>query len=241
MKKIRAITFPKSGVHLLSEILIKYFSNNARLPLNLMFEPRTEPLKAGKMIFCSKDHHCQVMPCPNSDVTYQIGHGDHVPMWKENDGINYIFQMRNPIYSTIAMGSWNGCSKKRKNWTEKEYYCELVANFKWWKLWIDKWVIGHEGPNVLNVVYEDLVKDPMKKMQEIVKYIEPETEPDKVNINNIIKKGFLPDINGKIGISFKHKIEEWIMYDKLKEQLKELEESVSDILELLNIPKVEWK
>ena len=102
-------------------------------------------------------------------------------------------------------------------------------------------MIGHEGPNVLNVVYEDLVKDPMKKMQDIVKYIEPETEPDKVNINNIIKKGFLPDINGKIGISFKHKIEEWIMYDKLKEQLKELEESVSDILELLNIPKVEWK
>jgi len=237
MKKIRTITFPRSGIHLVSGFLLKYFSRDIKFPLILTFNPKTTPIKAGEFVLCSKDHHRCGIPCTDPSVTFQMMHegkAHGLLKWEVGDGINYLFLYRNPVISAISMFR-NGFDK-----TLQETVILLDCQMKWWKEWIYYWVIGHNGDNILKVVYENIIENPEKEFERIIKYIEPNENANKELILSIVKNGF-PDINGKPGINIKFELSEFKYYKELKNYLQEKEQELIKEIKLLNIPRIKWE
>jgi len=228
MKKIRAITYPKSGQHLMFEVLLKYFSKNIEYNSSSRRLNGGQMLQAGKFVFCEKNIHCNQTPCSEPATNFQVMHNCN-KFWYDHPEVNYLFLYRNPIYCILSLANHGVEDSYTAGWKEMDYLVQFSKKIKEWKEWAYKWVIGNTCKNVLNVLYEDIIKNPEKEFTKIIKYIEPDKEINIEHLKEVIK--FMK-------IEPKHQLTNFKYYKEMEGFLKYLEKSVEPELKILNIPRI---
>ena len=136
MKKIRCITYPKSGQHLLFESLLKYFSGDINYNAEKRRDNDGQVIRAGEMVFCEKGLHCSDVPCSCPETNFQIMHDTHI--LPENDPTaNYIFLYRHPLMSTFSYYNYGED-------LDADTCLELIeGRINDWKRWVHKWIINN--------------------------------------------------------------------------------------------------
>ena len=233
MKNIRAITYPKSGQHLLYETLLKYFSGQVDYNISPRRDNGGQILRAKKFVFCERDLHCFKTPCPEPDTNFQVMHNCFI-LPEQAPTVNYLFLYRNPIYSILSLTGYGYPERcpQSEGWTEIDYIKRYVQRIAEWKKWIHCWVIDNKQPNTFLVKYEDLIAIPEKEFTRIIKYIEPDEEVDREHLKEVIKF---------MDIKPKHKVTDFTYYESMKKTLMQLERLIASELDALNIPRIRWE
>lgn len=241
MKKIRMISYQKSGLHLLVQMLLKYYSGDITKRLIFDIDKKNGLVSYGDFTLCVRVYHCGKTPCLNQKTTFQVMHACDVA-WQTVNDINYLFVYRNPIRSFISLLGY-GETEEWKIAKPKRIIKWLENRTIHWKKWVYKWIIGHEGNNVYKLTYEELTLNPFIEFKKLLEYINPEKEVDIQLLQLIIKEGYKGSgsTGYQEGIILQHGITDFVHYKMFKNYLQKLEKSLEKELNLLNIPKIEWK
>jgi hypothetical protein len=205
MRKVICVSFPRSGHHLLINILLKYFSSNVNYPLTSGENTDRDcnrTLIAGKLVYCEYYNHCNTMPCIDKNTNFIKNHDFSLNLDILPD-YYYIILYRKPIEAIISLYEFtlkdsnknsffgNNVGQTKKDW--ENFSKEAIYFFK---SFIKKWMINNKNRyngRLLFVTYEDLINNPKLVMNQVIKFIEPQEGVDhkllKESINNAkIKK-----------------------------------------------------
>jgi len=145
MKKTLFVTFPRSGHHLVVDILQKYYGEEMR--------------------YCEMYSHCSRVWCTDSSTTHQKTHDFGLDVPTDLD-VRYIIQIRN---AEDAIASWYK-SAIIANWTNQNWKSFLENGLSFRKRFLDKWIYGPTGHSITIVTYENLIADPLKEIKSIIGY-----------------------------------------------------------------------
>lgn len=122
MRKIQCVTFPRSGHHLLVNMLFKYFSKDVKYPEILGGETHgkgKEIIRAGNIYYCEFYAHCLTSFCTDPKTNFQKNH-DADDLSLKNPDYYYIIQFRNPMHAITSFynfelyGGW--VDKPSREW-----------------------------------------------------------------------------------------------------------------------------
>lgn len=213
MRKIICVTFPRSGHHLLTNALLKYYSKD----LNFIntdgekFNENQNVISAGNSFqYCEFYNHCKQIPCIDQNTNFQKNHDFGLKM-DISDSQFYVILYRNPLESIVSLykyalkSTYNNfldCQFhfNREGW---EYFAKYTIVY--WKKFINKWVVGKNSANKLFLSYGELINYPMTSLINVIKFIKPEEEVD-------LK--FLKLVVDKINFSKKNDIRDFEYYDR---------------------------
>lgn len=243
MRNIRFVSFQKSGLHLITQGLIKYYSKNPSK--RIIFEHSDNICRVGELELCSIRHHCHRIPCTDKITNFQAFHDVHPTegmVWKKGDDYFYILVYRNPIMSLVSMYGY-GQGDHWEQFNEGYYRRGFLKEIVRWKEWIYKWVIGHQGIHVLKIEYTDFVNNAYNEFKEILEFIDPGRMINYKLLRRIINKGYVKkgSTGRREGICIQHSIKDFKHYGTMKTYLQLLEKKVEKELELLAIPKINWE
>ncbi|MBW3019667.1 sulfotransferase [Candidatus Woesearchaeota archaeon] len=201
MKKTIIVTFPRSGHHLLMNLLFKYYSKNPNLS-NLGIIECKKIIKAGNLSYCEYYQHCSkrfntLTPCPDNP-SIQKYHDNMGPNLnkkvKSLDENNIITQYRDAIPTIISFyNMWLGRSTK----DNKDYWEQwLIKYVRLWKNWTKRWVFNNS--DYLKIDYNDLINNTESTLEKIINNIEPEHKINKELLKKVINNS---DVNIKRDIS----------------------------------------
>jgi hypothetical protein len=214
MEKTVFITFPRSGHHLVVNVLIKYFSKNTKHREILGNQTRLyckNTIAAGKLHYCEYYNHCQSTPCSDSKTNLQKNHDFGL-----NEGIDnnyrYIILYRHPLdavvswYRFFVEGSFLEkifgifINDKKESWQD---FSKKAIIF--WKNFIKKWLYQTHIEHKLLMSYEEIIETPIISFINVLKFIDPDSE-----INLLLLKKCIEDSN----IARKNDIKKAYHYDK---------------------------
>ncbi|MCX6722010.1 MAG: sulfotransferase domain-containing protein [Candidatus Staskawiczbacteria bacterium] len=209
MRKIICVTFPRSGHHLLVNLLLKYYSKDLNYLETSGDKTDTlcsRVLTAGDMHYCELYNHCKQIPCSDPKTNFQKTHDFDLSLQPSNDFF-YIILYRNPLDSIVSHFNYylhNNMSSffasdvnfNRKGWEE-------FANkdIEFWKNFVKKWLVWKNDTNRIYVSYEELIKSPHISFINILKFINPNSKIDLnllsalINRLNIEKKNNIKDFD----------------------------------------------
>jgi len=190
MNKTLCITFPRSGHHLLVNILCKYFSNDVTFQ-EIQGDETTvhcrDVIIAGDFKYCEFYNHCQSIPCSHADTTFTKNHdfGFNVRI---TDRFNYLVLYRHPIASIVSWYEYilntplknaftaqmfvHKLEETREAW---EYFAQTAMRY--WKDFMHKWFIHNKKP-IYALQYESLVSRTNLSLIGVIHMLEPEKEID---------------------------------------------------------------
>lgn len=187
MKKIHNITFPRSGHRVLGRVLKRYLKDKVKYHEVYGGSKYTE--KEANYI---KDHDFALKVVPSKNRVYLV-------------------QIRYPLESIISLFRLEKGGKDRREW-------ELFAinRLKFWMGFYKKWVINPIGSPRYVLNYEDLITNPYKKSEEILRFIDEEVNPK-----------LLLDVVNKAKIEKKHHMKDFVLYNDsffntLREKIKDV-------------------
>ena len=213
MRKIVCVCFPRSGHHLLTNILFKYFSKNAEF-LEFSGESSSkrcsEVINAGNLFYCEYYNHCRSFPCTDKNTNFQKNH-DYDLLLNIQKGYYYIVLYRNPIESIVSLYE-HITSDPYKNkmfghaigYGKSDWEAFAKEAMVYWKNFIKKWIFPNSNNEFLFVKYEDIIETPLITINEIIKFIDP---------NNSVDFRILIDSIKKIKIDKKRNLKEFKFYD----------------------------
>lgn len=184
---IQCVSFPRSGHHLLVNLLLKYFSKN--INYQNTDGPRTHEvcknvLQAGDFRYCEFYQHCQQTPCSDLKINFQKNHDFDLKL-KNVFNFKYIIQYRHALGSLV---SWYMIMVEKEEIEDSKEAWEFFVYQKiiFWKKFTQKWVLKNKHPNILYLSYEALLKHPQEKLEEVINFIRPETTINLKLIEKII-------------------------------------------------------
>lgn len=188
MRQIVFVSFPRSGHHLLIEMLAKYFDYDNFKDFDFQESLNyTKPLQIGKYIYCEKyimeghkdnfiennAHWYKTHDCALDNEKYERK--------ITNDETKfYIIQYRDFIPTFYSL------YKKFRNHNSQEFYQTLEDYVSYWQKFIRKWIIYNINPNKILISYKNLISS-KEILSKIIKFINPNEEIDYNKINEILK------------------------------------------------------
>lgn len=212
MRKITCVTFPRSGHHMLINVLLKYFSGN----LNYLETggDKTETmcvdvLTAGDLQYCEFYKHCEQIPCSNPKTNFQKNHDFGLKL-PQTDKDFYIVLYRHPLESIVSIYNYylnNNISAlyaSNINFNKEGWLAHANKSIILWKDFVKKWVVGKWSKNYLFMSYEEMVDFPLISFVNIINFIDPGKKIDLKLLNLAIKK---------LDISRRHDIKNFQYFD----------------------------
>ncbi|MBD3345351.1 MAG: hypothetical protein GF401_09850 [Chitinivibrionales bacterium] len=182
VKKIQCVTYPRSGHHLLADLLICYYAKDPRTSLS----SHDHFIAVNRFQYCEYFNHCKTVPCTDHETTYQKNHDMHLDQ-PVNPDYNYIIQYRNPLESLVSFFT---VSSVEHSWIKDEgvesWQKFSEENIVYWKQFAEKWLSRKQPLKALYVNYGDLLANPSQKLQEVIDYLEPGAPIDTVLIDAIV-------------------------------------------------------
>ncbi|MFH1358882.1 MAG: sulfotransferase domain-containing protein [archaeon] len=227
MKNVQCICFPRSGHHLVVNILFKYFSkdidfmevngNKSRVYFDKI-------IKAGDFYYCECYAHCHEFPCSDKKTNLQKNHDYDLDLGIDKK-YKYIIIYRDVIESLISIYNYylnkpydlfKGMKIIDNNDGWKVFAKKTT---EYWKGFIRKWITENEmqTKDVLFINYEEIIKNPLSIFINLIKFIDPGK-----NVNLY----FLKEIIDRLSIKKRSKVQNFKYYNKdfysrIKEEVKE--------------------
>jgi hypothetical protein len=160
-KNVIIVTFPRSGHSLLARILRSYLGKDFH--------------------YCRFYTHCRQIPCSDPKTYLQKNHDFGLAL-KISPGQSYIVQYRNPLEALVSYYEFRIEQGQQKTDSYKSWVALAGKDILYWKGFIQKWVINRKGPYFYHLSYEDLIQNPIAKMGEVIKFVDPSkpAEPELV-------------------------------------------------------------
>ena len=162
---VQGISFPRSGHHLLVDVLKAYFG--------------------AAFQYCGFYSLCDRCPCPEPSTNLQKNH-DHGLDVPRDDRSDYLIQYRHPLPAVMShyelrlrraeIAPADDCEEL---W--RAYALEQVQH---WREWIRKWVLDNGNPRALKLSYEATMADPMTAYSSVVRLFAPD---DPVDVERLAK------------------------------------------------------
>jgi hypothetical protein len=250
VKNIQCVTIPRSGHHLLTNLLFKYFSNDLNYPEILGQETDLKcknVILAGNFCYCEFYNHCEKTPCSDPNTNFQKNHDFKLSL-VNNPSSHYIIQFKNPLEYLVSWYNFllkKGVIKEdsRKNWFIflgiKSKFQRILMNFsclariwlyfaplpkplKYWKGFIHKWVLENKNTNTYFLPYDKFKSSPLNVLKEVIEFINPRETVNVELVNNIAKHIKVTDKNKFSDFKYFNEHFFSIWDQKLKEELKSL-------------------
>jgi len=148
---VQCVTFPRSGHHLLVNLLSKYFSRDINYHTSL----GKNTFQAGGFYYCEAYRHCGKTPCINPKVNFQKNHDLGLKL-KKNQNFKYVIQFRHYLPSIV---SWYLLEVRRNYLKDYNQEWERFAkkNVVFWKNFIKKWILSTKNDkNIICLSYVNL-------------------------------------------------------------------------------------
>jgi len=165
MHRVEVISYPRSGYHLVKNLVKKYFTKE--------FKPTTIYSDTSNDIY------------NNSSITFQKNHDLQLSSeTKNSSNIRYLVMVRYPLESIVSyyklQADKSGIEKSQSGW---EYFA--LKEVDRWIKFHDKWVLGNiENRHVLN--YGDLIDNPYAEIEKVIRFLlEDDREIDTDKISSI--------------------------------------------------------
>jgi len=186
MRNITSVSFPRSGHHLLINILARYFGKDPLYDSRSIEtgEDRSH-FTAGRLVYCEYYTHCRKSPCSDPKTTFQKNHDFDLKLPNKN-GQYYIVQYRNPkdaIASNFKLESQVLKTVEDSEASWKKYHKEKMI---YWESFYKKWVLQNKNPLTYYVKYEDLVTQPGKVVRGVMQFCDPDSLLDKERLKEAI-------------------------------------------------------
>jgi hypothetical protein len=219
MDKVVCISFPRSGHHLLTNALMKYFSQDISYKEIKDSTECNEVYQAGALFYCEYYDHCQTHPCSDFRTNFQKNHDFQLDLECRSE--KQLIQIRHPIESIISYYKYCYEVKEysRNDWL---YFAQDKATY--WKKFVQKWVIQNDCKNSMVVLYNDILSSPAETISNIVLFMEP---------NDSINNDLLEKIICSLEIKRKTDIKEFVFYDEAI--LSDIEHSLEFEMKYLKI------
>ena len=161
------VSFPRSGHHLLTNLLREYFGCQT-LVYHSLYEDKGRPISD-----------------PESLVNYQKNHDFELdtPL---NPELKYVVQIRDPMDS---IASWRALDARTGTTTVHDrvsWEIETRDRLDYWRKFVDKWVI-QSIPNRLIVHYADLLSRPEEVLVNVVQHLRGRQDTDYAWIRKAIE------------------------------------------------------
>ena len=193
LKKTVCVSYPRSGHHLLINMLFKYYSGNTEFP-TVDVDDCHRLITAGEFSYCEYYRHCSkgryntFVPCPSIPVVQKY-HGTHGFGINKHGhefvtDYNVIIQHRSPVPATISNYE-RMLVQRRKRDGRLAWNYFLHRSLKLWKLWVKRWV--HSDPGPLSIDYDDLIREPSTQLARVIASIEPGHEVDWCLLHDAIR------------------------------------------------------
>ena len=211
MQYIQHVSFPRSGHHLLARSLRKLFPEAIH--------------------YCEFYGHCRRTPCTDPKTNYQKNHDLHLNLARSQAYL-YLVQYRNPIEAIV---SWYGVHQTRAHPLKRMFLPDTEAYWRrffrakltFWKRYVEKWVVDARDENVCHVSYHRLLDQPTEELLRVAQIVFADRVVDRARVQTIVDQE---------QIAPKHTITEFRYYQP--EFFAEMEQSVADYLDGLDIPRV---
>lgn len=167
--KTEALCFPRSGHHLLKNILEHYLG--------------------GAMNYCSVHEDEESKRIGAHPLTnFQKNH-DFDLKWPITDDRRYLVQTRDPI---DAIESWFHLEQRmgKTGATRPEYEVwrnYIAGKLDYWRGFVDKWIYSYI-PNRLVVSYADLLHRPESTVTSVIQHLQAKAEVDAKKLNDALDK-----------------------------------------------------
>ena len=187
MRKIQCLTYPRSGHHLLVNILARYFGDVPNFDSRSIETGKDRShFSAGKFAYCEYYTHCRKTPCINLDTNFQKSHdfNSTVPV-KPNQF--YVVQYRAPYPAIISGFILASEVLKSVDDSEKSWKAYLERNYVRYKRFYKKWVLEQENELCYILKYEELVQNPFDRACEVIEFIDSSSLIDRAKLRAIIE------------------------------------------------------
>lgn len=145
MKRTKIISFPRSGHSLVAMILSNYFGQEFK--------------------YCERYVNPELVIEKNSETNIQKEHDFELNTIYE-PSLNYIIQIRNPLY---AIPSWYSLIKKERR--DIDWSIFSVHSLEFWNNFLNKWIPTSKQHNIPIIYYEDLILKPKENLIKIISTI----------------------------------------------------------------------
>ena len=215
MKKIECVCFPRSGHHVLANVLFKYFSGN--IDFMEFYGDQTRVLcnkviSAGDFYYCACDAHCNNFPCIDKRTNFQKHHDYNLELGMK-DGFKYILMYRDPLETLVSLYNYHLKKPYDYFFGEKvedtsegwEFFAKLAIEY--WKGFIDKWIFEkniNDG-DVLFIDYTEIIGRPFSTFFNIIRFIAPDEKVD----TKLLREAII-----KMNISRKSDVRKFKYYNK---------------------------
>ena len=180
-----SVSYPRSGHHLLANMLFKYFSKNLDFQNTDGLNEYAEIICAGELNYCDYYNHCKTPGCTDETVNFQKNHDLDLSLEKKD--YKYIIQYRGPVESNVSLFEFAHKKNLLEGGLRKEWENHSFGMTHPWVSWMMKWFEEKDNENYLFISYDDLVKNTQDHLTRVVKFIEPTKNPDIQLIKSIIE------------------------------------------------------
>lgn len=164
MRYTLSISFPRSGHHLVKNLIDKYFN--------------------GQLHYCEYYLHCRKLPCSDPKTNFQKIHDLHLNT-NVSEKMPLLIQYRkDPVKCLI---SWYKLEVAYDRIPEQidEWHKFAEQRVKYLIKWFNKWVCK-EYKNSLYVEYDNFLSEPLKSMQLIIEHLSPGQNVDLRHLNKVV-------------------------------------------------------
>ncbi|WNJ16421.1 hypothetical protein [Pontibacter sp. G13] len=181
---VQCITYPRSGHHLLLNLLLQYYSGDTNFPRtngSTVSEVCKQHIIAGELRYCEYHIHCGQVGCIDPRANFQKNHDFDltVPISQK---FRYLIQFRSPLYSLTSYFNMFHQGKPKKAW---EGFARLKLDY--WKGFVDKWVLSDISAERMILDYDHLVTDPHQALTQVVSFMNPEGSTNDALISQILE------------------------------------------------------
>ena len=208
MIKIQYISFPGSGHHLLVNLLTRYYGRDLSLSSGRYLNDTSKLFTAGPFVYCEcgVGGHCRQIPCRDQRTTFQKYHDKKLDL-KMNPSHSYIVQYRHPIHAIASLFMFSLRKHYKVEDSERGWDRFFKKKMRYWNGFCKKWIENNKHPSVYFLRYEDLIENTQKKLVEILRFIDPDSEVDHDWLQRVIESA---------QISYRHPINQFKYYDARK-------------------------
>jgi len=182
MRRVYTVSFPRSGFHCLTSLLLDYYSPNGIYPR----KEKTHLKHAGsEFTFCEYYKGCHCRPCAeNPNVIWQKDH-DFDLQAPNHHGEPYIIQWRD--YAEMAVSRF-------KQTLREDKYEDTVEDWKkfrrehtaYARKWYKKWIKTNTNPHAIIIYYDEFMDNPCSTLRRAISMFEPGRNPNKDLISQVV-------------------------------------------------------
>lgn len=177
MKNVINVSFPRSGHHLLVNLLATYCSDGKEV-FKTDGATITDKVESGQFVYCPCYPHCNAAPCIDDDTTWTKTHDFELvgePYFEEyhiiDPGECCVIQYRNIEESLASLKLFQQRFEYYQNRSSLWWSAWHIHHMQYWSKFCDKWLINPSSNSVL-VDYEDLVKFPIDELRKVCTHVD---------------------------------------------------------------------